>query len=77
MSDPEFDQLVSLVVAVCGEHALDTAMERALRRIECRPVDATLRHLIPPGSLDRAVQIDQRVLREAVTREIRLLLRPH
>jgi len=52
-------------------------MERALRKIECRPLDATLRHLIPPGSLDRAVQIDQRVLREAVTCEIRLLLKPH
>jgi hypothetical protein len=77
MSDPEFDQLVSLVVEVCGEQALDTAMERALGKIECRPVDATLRHLIPPGSLDRAVQIDRSMLRDAMTSEMRLLLRLH
>ena len=77
MSDQEFDQLVSLVVEVCGEHALDTAMERALGKIACRPVDATLRYLIPPGSRGRAVQIDQSMLREAMTSEMRLLLRPH
>ena len=77
MSDREFDQLVSLVVEVCGENAIEQAMARALWQVAHRPVDVTLRHFVPPGRRDRAVQIDASMLREAMTNELRLLLRPH
>jgi hypothetical protein len=76
MFDREFDQLVSLVVQVCGETALESAMARALRSVPHQPVDETLRHLIPSDRRDRAVQIDASMLREAMTSELRRLLRP-
>jgi len=77
MSDREFHQLVTRFVEVCGEHALHMALQRALLTVPQRPVDPTLRHLIPPGSHDRAVQIDRSTLRDAMTRELQTLLRPH
>lgn len=76
MSDHEFDQLVSLVIEVCGEHAVEDAMTRALSNVARRPVDPTLRHLIPRHCRHLAVQIDASMLREAVTNELRHLLRP-
>ncbi|HJZ74117.1 MAG TPA: hypothetical protein VKE51_20395 [Vicinamibacterales bacterium] len=77
MSEREFDRLVTLVVEVFGENQLERAMARALWNVAHRPVDSTLRHLIPAGQRDRAVQIDAAMLRDAVTNELRLLVRPH
>jgi hypothetical protein len=77
MSNREFDQLVTLVIEVFGENAVEQAMARALWHAAHRPVDARLKHLIPPGHRDTAVQIDGSTLREAVAIELRHLVRPH
>jgi hypothetical protein len=76
MSNREFDHLVSLVIEVFGEHALERAMARALWNVAHRPIDPALRHLIPRSHRNRAVQVDASMLREAVAIELRLLLRP-
>src|SRR5262245_16812091 len=76
-SDREFDRLVTLVVEVYGESELERAMARALWNVAHRPVDPTLRHLIPPSRRGSAVQTDASMLRDAVTSELRLLVRPH
>ncbi|HMF98740.1 MAG TPA: hypothetical protein VKE96_30780 [Vicinamibacterales bacterium] len=77
MSDGEFDRLVALVVEVHGECELERAMARALWNVAHRPVDPRLRDLIPPSRRGSAVQTDASLLREAVTSELRLLVRPH
>jgi len=77
MSDRDFEQLVSLVVEVCGEQALELAMARALWQVAHRPVDARLRHLLPASHRETAVQIDALSLQEAVAIELRHLVRPH
>jgi hypothetical protein len=76
MPDPEFEQLVRLVVDVCGENALENAIARALWNVPRRPLDPTLRDFVPAGRRDCAVQIDESVLREAMKTELRRLLRP-
>ncbi|HJZ76489.1 MAG TPA: hypothetical protein VKE51_32360 [Vicinamibacterales bacterium] len=77
MSDPEFEQLVTLVVEICGENALDHAMARALCHVAQRPVEARLRPFLPRRHRDTAVQIDASTLRDAVAIELRHLVRPH
>ena len=52
-------------------------MGRALWSVARRPVDPAFRDLIPPTRRGSAVQTDASLLREAVTSELRLLVRPH
>jgi hypothetical protein len=75
--EQELDELVMLVIDVCGEWALGAALARALEDLPYCPLDPSLRHLVPESSRARAVSVDPVVLRERLADQLRRLVRPH
>jgi hypothetical protein len=76
-NDEDLDRLVIRVIDAFGEAALGVALERALEDLPFHPLDASLSHLVPAASRQRAIMVDAHVLAARFAEQLRQLVRPH
>jgi hypothetical protein len=72
----DLNQLVIRAIDAFGEAALGVALVRAVEDLPYHPLDASLRHLVPAVSRQRAVMVEAHVLTTRFAEQLRHLVRP-